>query len=176
MSDGDFSFRKLGAESLGEVSDMLGEAASLMPDPTMLRVSSRETLAACLAEPHLTLGAFSGGSLAAFAILYFGGSSGESLARHAGETEEQLGRTANIKLVVVRPQWRGLGLQRELTRQLEREAAGRGIERLYASVSSLNTRSADNFARLGYEKCVTGLSLYGGLARDIYRKTIGAEN
>jgi len=169
----DFSFERCDIQHLDDLCAIQDEAFASLEDERLLRRNSREMLASCLEAPHVTIGAFSGGEIAAFGVLYVAGNSGESLGRKLGLEEDEVMRTANLKLFIVRPGYRGHGLQRQLIEILEKEAASVGIARLCSSVSPLNMHSARNFTALGYT-LKGSATLYGGLERDIYCKELNS--
>lgn len=167
-----FTFRPCGPEYIDTILAIQEEAFSLLEDEQWLRRNSREMLESCLLPPHSTIGVFDGETLAAFGTLYIAGDSQENLGRKMGlEREEDMLSTANFKLVIVRPAYRGNGLQRALTTELERIAKERGFRRICSSVSPYNRFSADNFVAMGY-KLGGHAVLYGGLERNIYCKEL----
>ena len=170
----DFTFSRCNADHLEHILDIQEETFAALDDDRLLRRNTREMLASCLDSPHITVGAFCGEEMAAFGILYIAGDSEESLARKAGFEGEDILTAANFKLVIVRPAYRGKGLQRTLTTHLEQLAAETGYRRIFASVSPCNKHSNANFAALGYSVCGHAV-LYGGLERDIYCKELPAE-
>ena len=156
---------------LSAICALQEEAFAHMENPDILRRNSRETLAACLAEPHYTLGAFHGDRLAAFAMLYDGGSTEENIGRDIGLPAEELDGVMNMKLVIVSPDYWGNGLQVRLMLALESVAAARGKRLLAGTASPANEHSCRNFLKAGYAFHSRKVK-YGGLVRDIYCKKI----
>ncbi|MBE6760393.1 MAG: GNAT family N-acetyltransferase [Ruminococcaceae bacterium] len=172
MSDRDkFTFRTCGPEELDTILTIQEEAFALLEDNQWLRRNSRETLDSCLRAPHVTIGVYCGDEMAAFGVLYIAGESEENLGRKMGLTGDDILSTANFKLVIVRPAYRGNGLQRALTVRLEQIARDMGCKRICASVSPCNRFSADNFEAMGYKPGGHAV-LYGGLERSIYYKKL----
>ena len=171
LAENEFEFILCGEDSLEEICTIQEETFRTMDNPELLRRNSKEALLACLREPHTTLGAYYGGRMAAFAVLYLAQDSAESLGRDIGVAEEELSKVANVKLVIVRKEFRGNGLQRLLTQRLEEIARDQGIQTLCATVSPANDYSKRNFEALGYRfyACKTK---YGNLKRNIYVKSI----
>lgn len=167
----EFEFRSCDLSQLDSLCDIQEEAFGVLGDERLLRRNTRGMLAACLQPPHHTVGVFCGEEMAAFGILYIGGRSEENLGSHMGLEGEELDGTANLKLFIVRPAYRGHGLQRQLIERLEITASEMGFWRLCASISPLNRHSAANFTAMGYTKDGSDV-LYGGLERDIYYKTL----
>ncbi len=128
------------------------EASTLaaLPDRTLLRANGKETLLRCLSSPHTTIGAFIGTTLIAFAILYCPESEpNEDLAHHLSQGLHSC-HSANYKLCIVHPDYRGQHLQVTLGQHLEQQAQRQGIELLCATVSPANTASRRSLALLGY--------------------------
>ncbi len=171
LAANEFEFIRCDEDSLEEICAIQEEAFRTLDNPELLRRNSKEVLHACLMEPHTTLGAYYGGRMAAFAVLYVAKDSTENLGRDIGVTEEELSTVANVKLVIVRKEFRGNGLQKLLTQRLEEFARDQGIQTLCATVSPANDYSIRNFEALGYRfyACKTK---YGNLKRNIYVKSI----
>lgn len=171
LAENEFEFIRCGEESLEEICAIQEETFRTLDNPELLRRNTKETLLACLREPHTTLGAYYDGRMAAFAVLYVANDSAENLGRDIGVTEEELPKVANVKLVIVRGEFRGNGLQRRLIQRLEELARNQGIQTLCATVSPENDYSIRNFEALGYRfyACKTK---YGNLKRNLYAKTL----
>lgn len=166
-----FSFRRCTIDDLDAVCMLQEKAFDVIKNPDILRRNSRDALASCLMEPHYTLGAFYGNELAAFLILFIGGDTEENLGLDLGLTDRELFLTANMKLVIVSPKFRGNGLQCILIQKVEEIAKEEGFKTLCATISPQNIYSIKNFEACGFvyhsEK-----KKYGGLERDIYYKKI----
>lgn len=158
---------------LGDLLAIQQEAFDNMPDKQILRPNTGQVLQDCL-QNHYVKGAFCNGELVAFAILYFAGNGPENLARYI-ETDrktDDYSDCANVKLVIVRPAYRGRGLQRLLMERLEAEARKRGIHTLLATISPINTHSENNFLSMGYVKAGYVEHKYGDYDRNIFRKDL----
>lgn len=167
----EFQFKKCTEEDIERICE-LQEIAFLHLDNTdLLRRNSREMLENCLREPHYTIGAFHEDVLAAFCILYDGENTSENIGKDIGIADSELRLVANIKLVIVLPQYRGNGLQQKLISFLEKVAVEKGKKILCATVSPDNTVSIKNFEAVGFEFHSSKVK-YGGLRRNIYLKSI----
>lgn len=149
-------------EALLHLQEMVYEA---LPDKSQLRLNTREMLAGCLQAPHTCLGTFDGKELVAIAILYVPNDETEDIAHCINITQ----RAANLKLVLVDPRFRGLGLQQKLMNMLEQEAVGQHFEVLCCTCSPDNRFSISNVESCGYMFAATQ-EKYGGLKRNIYYK------
>ncbi len=167
----EFTFRRCDIGQLGDLLAIQEEAFASLDDDRLLRRNTEEMLASCLGEPHITVGVFDGEVMAAFGILYIAGDSPENLGRKIGLEGDEMLATANYKLVIVRPQYRGNGLQRKLGLILEDEASKLGYRHICSSVSPYNQYSARNFEQSGYVRRGRAV-LYGGLERDIFYKSL----
>lgn len=159
------------ATHLDAICNLQEEAFFHLTNPDLLRRNARETLAACLQDPHFTLGAFYGGRLVAFAMLYDGGNTDENIGRDIGIAEDELSTVMNMKLVIVSPDFWGNGLQVRLMLALESVAAARGKHLLCGTADPANVYSCRNFLKAGYA-FHSRKQKYGGLVRDIYCKNI----
>ena len=164
-------FARCGEDMLDELCRIQEEAFDKLPDPSLLRRNTRDMLGACLSEPHCTLGAFCGDVLAAFGVLWRGGQTEENLGKLLDLDGEQLERIYNVKLIIVRPPYRGAGLQRELLRRLESIARADGCRMLCATVAPANGHSMRNFIAEGYAEYGT-FNKYGGLERKLLYKEL----
>jgi len=166
-----FTFRHCGADQLDTICDVQEETFALLEDNRLLRRNSRNALAACLEDPNVTIGVFNGEEMAAFGVLYRAGDSEDNLGCLLGLSGSALERTAAVKLTIVRPAYRGYGLQRRLIELLEQEAEQLGIERLCATASPANIHSIRNFTTAGYDRCGR-VTVYGGLERELFYKKL----
>ncbi|MCR5821922.1 MAG: hypothetical protein K6F85_03265 [Bacteroidales bacterium] len=145
----EFSFRQCNFDDLDEVVALEAEVADAVGNLALLRRNSREMFASCLSSPHYAVGAWVGERLVAFAIMYVPiDGDPEDLAPLM---EKPTGLpSANYKLVVVKPSFRGHKLQCRLGAMIEIEALGRGIRQLCATVSPLNSPSLHNLLSMGF--------------------------
>jgi hypothetical protein len=86
----EFTLAPCDASHLDAICALQEEAFLHIKSENLLRRNSREMLAACLDDPHFTLGAFHGGRLIAFAMLYDGGHTAENIGRDIGIPDGQL--------------------------------------------------------------------------------------
>lgn len=171
FSDNEFIFKKCTIDHINSICKIQEEAFAHLDDPDILRKNSREVLSECLIEPHYTLGSFYHNKLIAFAILYDGGKSEENIGYDIDIEDSMLNLVANIKLVIVLPEYRGNGLQKKLILKLEKIAKEKDKKILCATVSPKNNFSIRNFELLGYKFHSCKIK-YGGLKRNIYFKII----
>ncbi len=142
--------RALGPDDLDEIMLLQAYTIAALPDKSVLRNNPRELLAECLQAPNVALGVWDGPVLAAIGVLYFPGDGPDNIAGLL-ETPGLTGLPhANFKLCIVRTEYRGRGLQRELGRLLEVHARLAGVRLLCANVSPNNPYSRNNFLALGY--------------------------
>jgi GNAT superfamily N-acetyltransferase len=90
--------------------------------------------------------------LVGFAVLYVPQpGDGEDLSVLLTKVDAAAHTSANFKICIVRPQWRGRGLQVLLGKHLGREARARGIDLLCATASPYNKPSVHSLLALGYQ-------------------------
>lgn len=140
-----------------------------LPDKSVLRHNSPEMIASCLEEPNVTLGIWDGNLLVAIGVLYVPRCIEEDHFHDLGLQGDY--RPANQKLFLVREGYRGLGLQRQLIREVEKNAISRGYNLLCTTVAPNNTFSINNFLKEGYVYAKTE-EKYGGLVRNLYYKIL----
>lgn len=168
----EFDIRPCGPNQLDTLLDIQKEAFAALSDPSLLRRNTPEMLADCLLPPHVTLGAWHENKLAAFSILYFPEEREDLSLSLTGVATAGL-RAANYKLCIVRPAFRGNGLQCRLGLALEQCAREAGVGLLCATVSPDNRQSRENLQRLGYRYNRT-LAKYE-MERELYYKHLPAE-
>ena len=164
-------YKRLTIDSIPLILEVQEEAFAYANGNTdFLRRNTYETLAPCFDGDSIVLGSFSGETLVAFGILFVAGSGSENLAKDVERIDDIL-TSANVKLVIVRPDYRGNGLQRELVKKLEDSAKDMGYAWLCATVAPTNNWSYDNFIKSGFELDKI-LVKYGGLTRALLVKKI----
>ncbi|MBR1850898.1 MAG: GNAT family N-acetyltransferase [Bacteroidales bacterium] len=146
-----YEIRQCTATDLSELLSLEAEVIASLEDPAILRRNSEAMWRTCLAEPHLTLGAWFADHLVAIAVLYTPTDGDpDNLAALLQPPSSQ--PSANYKICLVAPAHRGQGLQRRLGLLLEDEARGRGVNLLCSTVSPLNVASLANLEALGYRR------------------------
>lgn len=161
----------LSDSDLDEIIRIQEEAFSVMENSATLRRNTKETFAVCFDEPSIAYGVMYEGRMIAFGMLYCAGEDHENLAYSLDNTDDyDLNKVANVKVIIVRPQFRGNGLQKYLIALLEKHAIDNGYKTLLCTVSPDNQYSMNNFVQSGYEPVKT-LNKYGGLARVLLIKS-----
>ena len=167
----DLTFKPMSIDTIPLLLELQEDAFAHAGDSTdFLRRNTYETLAPCFDGDSLVLGAFHGDLLVAFGILYCAGDTKENLAHDLDEVED-ITENANVKLVIVRYEYRGNGLQKELIRRLCIHAEEKGYRWLSSTVSPENPWSMNNLIANGFTEAKV-LVKYGGLKRILYAKKI----
>ena len=161
--------RKCNLSDFQSVVDLNETIYAALPDQSVLRHNSPEMIASCLEEPNVTLGIWDGELLVAIGMLYVPQCIEEDHFHDLGL--EGSYKSANQKLFLVREGYRGLGLQRQLIREVEKTAMSRGYNLLCTTVAPNNTFSINNFLAEGYVYAKTEQK-YGGLVRNLYYKKL----
>ena len=142
---------------------------SIGENANILRRNTEETFLRCMSAGNITIGVFDGGILAGVAIMEDARGRDDDLGiRLKTPVPEEY---ADMKLVMLRREYYGRGLQRKLMTILEKLAYMSGYRVFCTSVAPDNSYSRDNMIRLGYEYD-SSMALYGGLARDIFVKRL----
>lgn len=168
------TYKPLDIQSIPQLLEIQEETFKLAEEnnvnPDFLRRNTYETLAVCFEEPSLVLGAYYEDKLIAFGILYVAGKTDENLAKDIDGVDD-VTTNANVKLTIVRPEYRGNGLQYELISRLEIHARESGFAWLSSTVSPANPWSQHNLKRCGFAVHKI-LKKYGGLERILFVKKI----
>lgn len=167
-------YKPLGIEYIPQLLEIQEETFEFAEknnvDPDFLRRNTYETLAVCFGGQSLVLGAFYEEKLIAFGILYVAGKTDENLAKDIDGVED-ITTNANVKLTIVRPDYRGNSLQYELISRLGEYAKNQGFIWLSSTVSPANPWSQNNLKRCGFEVHKI-LKKYGGMQRILFVKKI----
>ena len=161
--------RKCLSSDLQAIIELNETIYAALPDKSILRHNSPEMIASCLEEPNVTLGVWDDNLLVAIGMLYVPQCLEEDHFHDLGLQGNF--KSANQKLFLVREGYRGLGLQRNLIREVEQIAMERGYNLLCTTVAPNNTFSINNFLKEGYIYAKTE-EKYGGLMRNLYYKRI----
>lgn len=143
-----------------------------LKDDSILRRNSPEMLAQSLSSRNIALGVFVGEELIAI---------GMAVDPIPPETDlrsnlqkHSVDKAMDLKLCIVKAEYRGYGLQRALIWLLEKLACQRGFTHYCTSVSPNNPYSLNNVLAMGYEYDHQE-ELYGGLLRNVYVKELKVE-
>lgn len=162
--------KKLNKESIPLMLEIQEEAFKVLEDPDLLRRNTYEALEVCFNEKSLVLGAYIDGEIAGFGILYDAGKDKENLAYSLDDVSD-VENYVNVKLTIVRPAFRGKGIQRLLIEKLVEYAAEEGFKGACSTVSPKNNFSSNNLTKCGFEAVKT-LVKYGGMKRILFYKKL----
>ena len=167
----EITFKKLTKEHIGLLLDVQEETfLAHNGDPDFLRRNTYETLEVCFDKNSLVLGAYLNDELIGFGILLDAQDTAENLAKDVEVIQDKL-TSANVKLIIVRPSYRGNGLQKIIINKLQEHAKNCGFSYLCATVSPVNNYSLNNFLGTDFINYKT-LNKYGGLSRILLYKKI----
>lgn len=140
-----------------------------LPRPDLLRRNTAQMWQSCLQAPHVALGDVVDNELVAVAVLYIPAKGdAEDLAQYLSTFNALDYKSANYKICLVHPQFRGHGRQQQLGRLLEDAALQLGVNLLCSTVSPYNTASILSLQKLGYI-ADSSLTKYG-FVRQLYYK------
>ncbi|MCR5490111.1 MAG: GNAT family N-acetyltransferase [Saccharofermentans sp.] len=161
--------RPLTGANLDAVMELQDVTIAGLKDKTILRKNSPEILAQALSERNIALGVFVENDLIAIGIAVDPVPPETDLRTNLKKFT--VDKAMDLKLIIVKEEYRGNGLQRKLIRLLEDEALKRGFTHFCTSVSPDNPHSFNNFLAMEYEFDHQE-ELYGGLLRNIYVKKL----
>ena len=167
---GEFEIRECNENDIDEILAVQDDAFHHLDNPELLRKNSREMLVECLNKPHLTLGAYYNGELAAFSVLYYPYTAEENLAICLENFDYSGISNANYKLCIVKHAFIGNSLQYHLAVRLLEVARKSGVQVVCATASPNNIYSIRNIEKLGFKYNRT-LEKYG-YSRNLYYKLI----
>ncbi len=165
-----FDIKECTEEDLTAVLELQEDAFRHLENPELLRKNTPEMLLECLKSPHVTLGAWYQGELAALSVLYVPLDDAEKLMPYLEGVPCEGMSSANYKLCIVKKAYRGNGLQYELGKRLFAYAADMHMDILCATASPLNTHSISNIEKLGFTYNKTTHKY--GMTRNIYYKIL----
>ena len=164
-------FKQLQKEDIPTLLDIQEETfAYAKGDTDFLRRNTAKTFAVCFEPPSVTIGAFLDGVMIAFGMLHAAGNNKENLAYDVEQIENPLDN-ANVKLTIVRPDYRGNGLQAMLIDKLTEHAKANGFTWSCSTASPNNIWSMNNLQKCGFTQ-VKLLQKYGGMQRALLCKKL----
>ena len=161
--------RTLKEEDIDAVLELQEKTILGLRDTSVLRKNSPEILSLALSGSNIALGVFREDDLAAvgFAVNPLP----PETDLRANLQTHSVDKALDLKLIIVKDEYRGNGLQKALTWVLEKLAYIRGYTHFCTSVSPNNSYSLNNVLSMGYEYDHQE-ELYGGLLRNIYVKEL----
>lgn len=132
-----------------------------------LRRNTYETLKPCFNKESLVLGVYYQEEMIAFGILYFAGEDHENLAYSLDEVPGNIKEYGNVKLIIVKKNYRGNGIQRLLIEKFVDYARTFNYAGLLSTASPLNIPSCKSLERCNF-KLAKVVKKYGGLTRNLY--------
>lgn len=167
-----FEIREIGSQYINELYAIQQDVFEEGYDENLLRKNSLIDFQNVFYQNHLVLGAFLKDRLVAFAILLINPSNNELIEKASSFL--QIKKNLNLavaKVIIVKKQYRGHGLQQHFLKLFEKFCFNHEIEMIVASVSPLNIYSLHNFKLKGF-KIVGKSKLYGGYLRYILFKKV----
>ena len=161
--------RTLKEDDLDAILELQEKTILGLKDSTVLRKNTPEILTQSLSRDNIALGAFIENDLVAvgFAVNPLPPETDLRINLQTHSVDKAL----DLKLIIVKDEYRGNGLQKALTWVLEKIAHVHGYTHFCASVSPNNSYSLNNVLSMGYEYDHQE-ELYDGLLRNIYVKEL----
>ncbi|MBR3874667.1 MAG: GNAT family N-acetyltransferase [Clostridia bacterium] len=168
MTLSDLTLRKLTFDDKPQMMRLQDEVLAALPDPRWFFPSEEWEFDFWL-QGDEAIGYFDGDRLAGYAAITAGVRRGEhSYARVLGLPPEG---TYDFHDVLVRPDYRGLGIHTQFLQLFTDMVRAEGGHAIYATVDPENGSSWRNFERAGYE-CILVQPAYDGRMRRYYRLSL----
>ncbi len=163
----ELKMRPCGIEDLDALMMLQEKICRGMERADWFAVTEREDNETFLTEPNRILGVFDGRRLVAYGSVGFLGAFEENLGWDLGLAEEEVLLCATLDTIVVDPDCRGMGIQRELIRRCVEYAREKQPGcRILATVAPDNIYSLRNVQAEGFE-ILAQKEKYGGKERYI---------
>ena len=163
------NIRTLKEGDLQAVLELQDRTIRSLNDDSILRRNTPEMLAQSLSSRNIALGVFVDDELIAIGIAVDPIPPETDLRSNL--QKHSVDKAMDLKLCIVKEEYRGNGLQRALIWVLEKLAYQRGFTHYCTSVSPNNPYSYNNVLAMGYEYDHQE-ELYGGLLRNVYVKEL----
>jgi len=173
MINKELFIRKCTKTDINDILKLQEYVIEHLKDKSVLRCNTEEMFIHCMQEPNLTLGVYHNNILIALSIFVDERGTSEDLSVNIKKDNNDV--CANFKLVIVKDDYRGMHLQRNLMWILERYAYENGYTKLCTTVSPDNKYSLNNIEKSSY-KFEMEVIKYGGLNRYLYVKDIKSFN
>ncbi len=144
-----------------------------LDNPSILRRNTEDILEQCLKDPNYTIGVYDQNDLIGLIILVE--PTGKETDLRKNLQCHTINRAADFKLIMIKKEYRGYGLQSSLMWLLEKIAYAKDYKFLCVSVSPQNEYSKRNIINAGYEFDHQEY-LYDGLDREVYVKELRVNN
>lgn len=171
MKNSDLELRRCSVKDVDEIMVLQDQVLSeIEGDKSILRRNDAAMFEQCMKEPHLSMGLYDGEELVGICILYDGRGDDEDLS--IGLERFTATCSINLKLIMIRKKYQGMGFQRGMIWISEKIACARGYEYFCATVSPINKYSRNNCLASGFQYDHTAVK-YGGADRDVLVKKLG---
>jgi ribosomal protein S18 acetylase RimI-like enzyme len=161
--------RRAAEADVTELFEVMNKVSAALPDKRYFYAEDRAFIKRHIEERGFVLQAAVQEKIVGFLLVRIPEYEEDNLGKNVALSHETLRRVAHMEIVVVTPQYRGLGIQKRVLKEAEKILVEKGYEYLMATVSPLNQYSLNNFLSLGY-KIVKTEKKYGGYDRHILMK------
>ena len=168
------SFRQLHPSDLPCVMEVQESVRRRLPDPDLFYADGESRLAAILEGSGAIFGAFYGDALAGYGVVAFPGGASDNLSFDVPQLAIDPNAVAHLDGSGVRPERRGLGIQRTLSEMRMRYAAGRGATDLLMTVAPANFYSLRTHLNVGAFRVHALTQKYGGRWRLILHRPVAS--
>lgn len=169
MKNCELKLRKCTSGDITSIMNLQESVISELPDKDSLRRNKQETFERCLKHPSTTIGLFDKDELVGMSIIAYERGNDEDLS--IGLEKYEAFNSINMKSVMIRKDYYGLGFQRSIMWIMEKLAFSMGFEQMCTTVSPDNKYSRDNIIRCGYLYDHSAIK-YSGIRREVFVRFI----
>lgn len=169
--DVSYEIKFLDIDNIDDVIKLQEIMAQALSDKEIFRQTTPEEFRDILAVQRSVIGVLTKHDLIAYNVVSFPGKEGDNFGADIGLSQEELGKVAHLKAVVVHPDYRGNQLQRRLGKAHVEVIRDLGYCHVCSTVSPKNAVSIQNHFANGF--VIKGLKVkYGDRLRYIMHKNI----
>lgn len=160
---------------IDKIYDVMNRVSQTLEPKDYFITDSIEFLGLHIQEKGFTLLAEHTNEPIGYAMIRIPGLEEDNLGYDMNDSQEELLTIAHIEAVAILPAFRGQGLQIRLVNEAENILVTKGFSKLMATVHPLNSKSLNNFLRMGFN-IVKTKEKYGGYERHILMKILKGSN
>lgn len=169
--DVSYVMKFLDIDSIDDAIELQEIMVQALPDKEIFRKTTPEEFRDILTVPRSVIGVLTKHGLIAYNVVSFPGKEGDNFGLDIGLAQEELGKVAHLKAVVVHPDYRGNQLQRRLGKAHIEVIRDLGYWHVCSTVSPKNAVSIQNHFANGF--VIEALKVkYGDRLRCIMHKNI----
>lgn len=162
---------RAGYTDVPAIFSIMEQACSLMQNPEWYVIEDIPYLKKHVEQEGTILKAVVDGVLAGFLVIRYPKEAEDNLGSYVSLTAQERELVAHMESAAVRPEFRGMGIQKKLMKKGEEMLANTEYTYLMGTAHPDNVYSVNNFRQLGYE-IIAKENKYGGLSRYVFYREI----